>query len=144
LPHLFLHLGGKNLLPLTYVDNCAEAIAHVGQLENAWGQKFNVVDDEVVTSADYLAAYEQAVRLGPSLRVPYPFLLALSRFVEWYHHYSEGQLPPVFTPYKSKTTWKGCRFSNAKLRATGWQPCVSTAEGMRRTMADLRSRRPAH
>ena len=27
---IFLHLGGSNEIPLTYVDNCAEAIALAG------------------------------------------------------------------------------------------------------------------
>ncbi|HTA29518.1 MAG TPA: NAD-dependent epimerase/dehydratase family protein, partial [Candidatus Cybelea sp.] len=40
----FLHLGGGNRVPLTYVDNCADAIVLAGLVEGVEGQIFNVVD----------------------------------------------------------------------------------------------------
>ena len=45
---IFLDLGGENVLPLTYVDNCAEAIALAGESDAALGQTDNVVDDDLV------------------------------------------------------------------------------------------------
>ena len=50
-PGLFLHLGGRNLLPLTYVDNCAEAIVVAGERGASDGQAYNVVDDDLPTCA---------------------------------------------------------------------------------------------
>ena len=35
---VFLHLGGSNTIPFTYVDNCAEAIALAG-LRREWMAK---------------------------------------------------------------------------------------------------------
>src|SRR5438132_5447328 len=40
-----IHLGGSNPLPLTYVDNCAEAIVLAGLKPGIEGEIFNVVDD---------------------------------------------------------------------------------------------------
>ena len=62
-----------------------------------------------------------------------------SHIVKRYHHYSRGQLPAIFTPYKTNTTWKSHRFSNAKLCALGWRPVVSTDEALTRTFEYLRS-----
>ena len=43
---VFLHLGGSNQIPFTYVDNCAEAIILAGLVQGVDGEVFNVVDDE--------------------------------------------------------------------------------------------------
>jgi len=47
---VFLHLGGSNTLPLTYVDNCADAIALAGLTPGIDGEVVNVVDDDLPTS----------------------------------------------------------------------------------------------
>jgi nucleoside-diphosphate-sugar epimerase len=137
---IFLHLGGGNLLPLTYVDNCADAIVLAGQNPKAVGEVYNVVDDELITSAEYLALYKKNVKPLASLRLPYPALAALSSAVKRYHDWSKGQLPAIFTPYKAKTTWGGNRFDNTKLKGLGWRPIVSTSEGLARTFDDLKAR----
>jgi nucleoside-diphosphate-sugar epimerase len=137
LPGVFLYLGHGNLLPLSYVDNCAEAIALAGSKTEAEGQVYNVHDDDLPTCREYLARYERSVRPLRKLPVPYPLLWLGSHMVERYHEYSNGQLPAIFTPYKIATTWKGHRFDNGKLKGLGWSQTVPTAEGMQRTFAAL-------
>lgn len=129
----FLSLGGKNTLPLTYVDNCADAVAVAGQSESASGQTYNVVDDELPTCKQYLSRYRKEVKPLRVVPIPYPAMLGISALVERYHTFSRGQLPAIFTPYKTATSWKGNRFDNAKLKGLGWRPLVSTEEGIRRT-----------
>jgi nucleoside-diphosphate-sugar epimerase len=51
---MFLHLGGSNTIPFTYVDNCAEAIALAGLRKGVDGEVFNVVDDDLRSSRDFL------------------------------------------------------------------------------------------
>ena len=135
----FLHLGGKNLLPLTYVDNCAEAIVVAALHEGADGQIYNVVDDDLVTSAQYLALYKKKVKPVRSIPVPYSALMWGSRMIERYSERSRGQLPPIFTPYKTRAMWGGNQFSNAKLKSIGWSPLISTREGLERSFAALRA-----
>lgn len=135
---VFLHLGGDNVLPLTYVDNCAEAIAIAGQSEAANGETFNVVDDELPTCADYLARYCLEVQRLKVVPVPYPAMVGISALVERYHAASRGQLPAIFTPYKTRASWKGNRFGNGKMKGLGWRPRVSTEEGIRRTFGWFR------
>ncbi|HVJ88273.1 MAG TPA: NAD(P)-dependent oxidoreductase [Labilithrix sp.] len=137
---VFLHLGGKNLLPITYVDNCAEAIVVAGKSKDADGQIYNVVDDELVTADRWLELYRKRVKRVPTVRVPYIGLVAISELVSRYHVYSKGQLPAVFTRYKSATTWGGNRFDNTKLRGLGWRPIVSTPDGLDRAFQDLKTR----
>lgn len=129
---LFLHLGGNNVLPLTYVDNCAEAIIAAGTSPQSVGEAYNVVDDDLPTCSQYLRAYRRQVGGLRVVRLPYFATMLLSRAVERYHHWSQGQLPAIFTPYKTASMWAGNRFTNARLKSLGWRPPVSTAEGMRR------------
>ena len=138
LPGVFLYLGGNNLLPLSYVDNCAEALVVAASNDAAWGNAYNVHDDELVTARQYLNAYQQQVKQLRTLAVPFPLLRFGSHLVERYHRYSHGQLPAIFTPYKTNTTWKSHRFSNAALHSLGWRPIVSTHEGLARTFQYLR------
>jgi nucleoside-diphosphate-sugar epimerase len=135
---VFLLLGGSNVLPLSYVDNCAEAIAVAAENPAAIGCAFNAHDDDLPTCREYLAAYEREVKHLRKVPVPYPALSAISLAVERYHAWSKGQLPAIFTGYKTRTMWKGNRFDNARIKSLGWNQLVPTAEGMRRTFAYLR------
>ncbi|WP_428264944.1 NAD-dependent epimerase/dehydratase family protein [Haliangium sp.] len=141
---LFLHLGRSNVIPLTYVDNCAEAVALIGDRlaedERINGEVYNVVDDDLVTAKEFLRRYRKEVK--PLRVVPMPYLATrlMSRAVERYVDYSKGQLPAIFTRYKSDSMWKGNRFANGKLKALGWIPLVSTDDGLARHFAYLRQK----
>jgi nucleoside-diphosphate-sugar epimerase len=136
---MFVHLGGKNLLPLTYVENCAEAIVVAALHPGASGQIYNVVDDDLVTAREYLALYKKQVKPMRSVPVPYFALMWGSKMVEGYNRRSKGQLPAIFTPYKTRAMWGGNRFSNAKLKGIGWRPLVSTRDGLARAFAAFRA-----
>ena len=135
---IFLHLGGGNRLPLTFVENCAEAIVVAALSPTSDGEVYNVVDDDLPTSAQYLSRYKREVRPMRTVRVPYFMLLWGSGLVERYSERSKMQLPAIFTPYKTRAMWGGNQFSNAKLKTLGWRPLVSTDEGLRRSFAAFR------
>ena len=136
---LFLHLGRGNRLPITYVENCAAAIVVAGLAPDSAGKVFNVHDDDLPTCRQYLRQYKQQVRKIRSIPVPYPVLMLLSRAVAWYHRRSRGQLPAIFTPYKTASTWGGNRFDNSRLKAAGWRQTVPTQEALARTFAAFRA-----
>ena len=135
---VFLHLGGNNILPLSYVENCAQAIVLAGRTARAVGETYNLVDDDLPTCREYLRLYRAQVKPLRTVPLPYPVTLAMSRLVERYHAFSRGQLPAVFTPYKTATQWGGNEFDNSKIKALGWKQAVPTEEGIRRTFASLR------
>jgi nucleoside-diphosphate-sugar epimerase len=135
---LFLHLGRNNLLPLTYVDNCCEAIVTATRHETSVGEVYNVVDDDLPTSKDFLRAYRRQVRRMKYITLPYFALRTLSGWVAWYNKYSKGQLPAILTPYKTSCNWKGTLFENTKLKSIGWLPSISTTEGLTRFFTYLK------
>lgn len=127
----FLHLGGSNQLPLTFVDNCAEAIVLAGLKPGIEGETFNIVDDELPSSAQFFKAYRQRLGKRSALSLPYPLTEWFCRVWENYSHRSEGQLPPAFNRRRCAAEWKGNRFTNAKLREKlGWRPRVGMKEAM--------------
>jgi len=126
----FIHLGRSNLLPLTYVDNCAEAIVLAGLKPGIEGEIFNVVDDDPLTSREFLRAYKK--RTGTfSLSIPYPLTKLLCAGWERYAEATQHQLPPVFNRRRCAAEWKGNRYSNQKLKdRLGWKPRVTMKEAV--------------
>ena len=128
---VFLHLGGANTIPFTYVDNCADAIVLAGLTPGVDGHVFNVVDDDLPSSRQFLRLYKRRVRRFTSLYLPHAVSYSLCRLWEGYSDWSEGQLPPVYNRLAWHAFWKKTRYSNAKAkRLLGWTPRVSTEQGL--------------
>src|SRR5216110_1099775 len=66
----FVQVDGSHLLPLTFVDNCAEAIVLAGLKAGVEGEVFNVVDDELLTGRQFFREYNKRKK-GFCLRIPY-------------------------------------------------------------------------
>jgi nucleoside-diphosphate-sugar epimerase len=137
---VFLHLGGSNTLPLTFVDNCADAIIVAGLTPGLEGQTFNVVDDDLPSSRQFLRMYKCSVRRFRSIYVPHLVSYALCSIWEWYSHWSEGQLPLAFNRRGWNSYWRKTRYTNAKLKALGWAPRLSTSEGLKRHFDSCREK----
>ena len=138
----FIHLGGSNRIPFTYVDNCAELIVRAGLVPGVEGEAFNAVDDDLPTSRSFLRLYKRHVRRFVSVPLPYPLAYALSAVWERYAAWSQGQLPPRFNRRRAAAEWKRQRYSNDKAkRLLGWRPRVAFDDASRLFFASLE--RPA-
>ena len=136
---VFLHLGGSNVMPFTYVDNCADAIVLAGIRNGVDGEVLNVVDDDLPTSRQFLRLYKRHVRPFRSIPVPRVASYVLCALWEKYSNWSEGQLPPVFNRGAWHAYWKGSRYTNAKVKKLlGWTPRVPTDEGLRQYFESCR------
>ena len=140
---VFLHLGGSNTIPFTYVDNCADAIALAGLKQGVDGEVFNIVDDDLPSSREFLRLYKKNVKGFRSLYLPHAVSYALCYLWEEYSSWSEGQLPPAFNRRRWHANWKKTRYSNEKLKTrVGWKPNLPTAEGLRRYFEACRNGGP--
>jgi nucleoside-diphosphate-sugar epimerase len=138
---IFLHLGGRNTIPFTHVRNCAEAIALAGITESVDGEVFNIVDDDLPTSRQFMAGYRKHVGRRRYLSVPYPLFYLFCLLWERYSSWSKGQLPPTFNRYRCSAYWKGNRYSNRRLKERlRWRPSVSYRDGSRAYYEYLRGR----
>jgi nucleoside-diphosphate-sugar epimerase len=136
---IFLHLGGSNPVPLTYVDNCADAIVVTGLTNGVDGQTFNVVDDNLPSSRQFLHAYKRSVRRFSSIYLPHFASYAFCWLWEAYSRWSHEQLPPTFNRKRWNTYWKKTIYSNAKLKELGWVPAIPMAEALTRYFEGCRS-----
>jgi nucleoside-diphosphate-sugar epimerase len=127
---IFLHLGLSNRMPFTYVENCAEAIVLAGLRKGIEGEVFNIVDDNLPRSRDFLRLYKQRVHKFVSIPVPYAAFYLLNTIWETYSKWS-GQLPPVFNRRFCAAYFKGNVYSNSKAKTMlGWSPKVTMSEAL--------------
>jgi nucleoside-diphosphate-sugar epimerase len=128
---IFLHIGAGNLLPLTYVENCADAIVQAGLVEGVEKEDFIIVDDDLPTSREFWRRYKAEVGARATLSVPYSAFYLFCAMWERYARYSKGQLPPFFNTRFCAFNWKSHRFSNKKLKQLlNWRPLVSMAKAL--------------
>jgi len=133
----FVQVSGSNSLPLTFVDNCAEAIVLAGLKPDVDGEIFNVVDDELLTSDEFLQRYKRTKPFR-SVRIPYSLAYAMCFLWEKYAKWSKNQLPPAFNRRRCAAEWKGNRYSNQKLRdRLGWKPRVNMEQAMAAFLAQF-------
>jgi nucleoside-diphosphate-sugar epimerase len=126
----FIQVTGSNLLPLSFVDNCAETIVLAGLKPGVEGEVFNVVDDELLTNKQFFKAYRKKVRTF-SVRIPYLVAYLLSSLWENYCKWSKNQLPPAFNRRRCTAEWKSYSFSNEKVRKRlDWKPRVPLDRAM--------------
>ena len=130
---IYLHMGGSNRIPLTYIDNCAEAVVLAGLKKGVDGEVFNIVDDDLPTSRQFLNLYKKNVRNFRSVSIPYWISYALCYLWEKYSDRSKGQVPLVFNRSRWAAEWKGHEYSNRKLKdLLGWKPTVRFDEASSR------------
>lgn len=128
---LFIHLGGSNKLPLTYVTNCAEAIVLAGLVAGIEKEVFNIVDDDLPTSREFLREYKKYVKRFKSIYIPHILSYLLYYAWEKFANWSKGQLPLVYTRREWWAIWKKVEFKNNKIKEKlGWRQSVSTREGL--------------
>ena len=133
----FIQINGSNLLPLSFVDNCAEAIVLAGLKPGVEGEVFNVVDDELISGRQFLTLYKKKVK-GMSIRIPYAVAYMLCLMWQKYSGWSKNQLPPVFNRRRCSAEWKGNVYSNRKLHEQlGWRPRVPLKQAMETFLAQF-------
>lgn len=134
----FFSMGGGALLPLTYVDNCADAVAKAA-LSAPAGSSFSVVDDDLPSCSAYLKRYRREVESMRVVPVPFWAFRLGARMLVSYHKRSKGQLPAIFTPYVVDSMYRPLRYSNAALKAIGWTQRVSTEDGIKQSFQHWRA-----
>jgi UDP-glucose 4-epimerase len=145
-----LALGGARALPLSYVENCADAIATAWSHPAAFGETFNVLDDPRRSAWEYLGRILQARRRFPAtgttrrtMRVYVPYACGLGAAylatgISKLLFRQGGKLPSLLVPSRYRARFKPLRFSNRKLRETlAWEPPFGWQEAWDRTLASL-------
>jgi nucleoside-diphosphate-sugar epimerase len=131
-------VGSRARLPLSYVENCADALVRCA--EPSLGLEIiNVVDDEQPTQRRLVDEYAKRIAPRPTvLRVPRPVAKSLVVAIDTVNRrLLDGQLLVPGSLKRSTFTarFADVTYSNARLRATGWRQRVSLEQALQLTFA---------
>ncbi|MCU1451790.1 MAG: putative UDP-glucose 4-epimerase (NAD-dependent epimerase/dehydratase) [Acidimicrobiales bacterium] len=129
--------GLRSLLPLTYVENCADAFVFCLERPGTVGQTFNVVDGPGVAAWQYVGEYLRRTGQG-GIRLPVPYRAGLlaaraAAAVNRLAFDGRGRLPSLLHEARFVARHKPLTFSSERLRAVGWVPPIGLAEALDRT-----------
>ena len=138
----WLRIGGKALVPLTYVENCAQAVVLAAESNAALGHTFNIIDDDPPTQQKFLAIALNAVSAKRIVMpIPYHLLRALAVGVFWINEKLLGgklKLPGVFVPCRIDARAKPLKWSNQRIKQfLGWEPRYRLFAAMDRAIASV-------
>jgi nucleoside-diphosphate-sugar epimerase len=136
----WIRIGAGAKLPLTYVENCADAVVLAVEKPGSIGKTFNVVDSRCPSHRKYIRLLRR--RMAPAPKV-FPVSWTVMRVIcraAWFANRvffsGEGKLPSILIPARMHARCKPLRYSNAHLRKTlGWQPRYTLKEALDRSFA---------
>lgn len=143
----WIRTGAWARVPLTYVENCAEAIVMAASSKAAQGETFNIVDDAVPTQRQFTRMVLR--RLSPR-RIVIPVSYSLLRLtagsialVNKRLLGNRARVPSLLVPARLAARGKPLQYSNKKIKTVlGWKPRYTLEEGLDRSLADLAEASP--
>lgn len=132
----FVVIGrGDRLLPLVYVENVVDAIHLAGTQEEAAGQIYNIVDDEMITQEDYLKELIQRTGLKAlTVHVPFGCLYMAASLLERQAALTKRKSPPLLSRYRLVCNAQNVRYDASRAKNhLRWKPTISLKEGLNRT-----------
>jgi len=137
----WLRTGTFAPLPLTYVENCAEAVVLAAEYDGPERSLIlNVVDDQTPSQRAYLKELQRRINPRPRV-VPIPWtLMRLLARLAWLTNrlFFKGtaKVPGLLVPSRLHARCKPLRYSNRAIKAAlGWQPRYTWQEGIERSLA---------
>ncbi len=133
----WIRLGAWAPVPLTYVENCAEAIVLAAEKTGTVGQVLNIVDDGLPRQRTYFSELHRRTIPRPRvLRIPWTMLRLMAQ-CSWLANRlifnGRVKLPYMLVPARLHALAKPLRYPNRRMKeATGWQPRFPFDEALRR------------
>jgi 2-alkyl-3-oxoalkanoate reductase len=126
--------SGENRLPLVYVRDAAWGTLLASEAPRAEGRAYLLVNDELVTQQQFVAAIAaELVAPPPTRRIPYTLAVGLGRVAEALARLTRTH-PPIMR-YGMQLLGGENRFVIARARnELGFEPQVNMAEGVRRSV----------
>ena len=138
--HWWIRTGTFAPLPLTYVENCAEAVVLSAEYKGPQHQLvLNVVDNETPSQRAYLKELQNRMTPPPHIiPVPWTVMRILARLA-WLTNSvcfkGTAKVPGLFVPSRLHARCKPLQYTNKKIRSSlGWEPQYSWQEGIQRSL----------
>lgn len=140
--NLWLKVGGHAQMPLTYVENCADAIVSAAERDEAIGQTINIVDDNLPTQNVYAGKLAKYLDNLPRTIPISLWLLYLFAWIFWTYNKrvlkGQARLPGIVVPRILDARFKPFRYSNARAKKVlNWTSRYSLDTALERSCSDI-------
>jgi nucleoside-diphosphate-sugar epimerase len=134
----WVRTGAWARIPLTYVENCAEAIVLAAQTPGSVLQILNVVDDDPPTQRKYAALLRDRTKPRPRIvPVSWMVLRSVARLAWMVNHWMLGgraKVPGLLLPARLHARCKPLKFPNDKIKSVlKWSPRFGLVEAIERS-----------
>lgn len=131
---LWVCIGDRAILPLLYVEHCADAIVQALLSVPMRAQTLNLVDDALPTQVQYCTALQQQYpNLPPRISIPWVWLDYPSRGLASLPMAHRLPLPGILRPARSHARFKPFTYSNTRAKQIlNWTPRFSLSEALAR------------
>ena len=138
---LWLQIGANGWMPITYVENCAEAIVLATQ-DKAIGQTLNIVDARLPSQSAYIRHLAEQTSPPPkTVMINWTLLQSLANAaanINAIAFKNRLKLPGLLVPARLQARFKPFRYSNDRAKQVlGWQPRYSFVEAVDRSCGSL-------
>jgi nucleoside-diphosphate-sugar epimerase len=123
----WLKIGGTATMPMTYVENCAEAIISAVLSQASVGKIINVVDDGLPTQNEYIQSLQKRMDPHPKfIPISWPIMKGVSQIAWWVRQVplrGKARLPGILVPAKLYARFNPLKYSNSCAKEyLNWQP----------------------
>lgn len=137
---VLLRIGTRGILPLSYVENCAEAMIITAESEAAIGQTLNIVDDHLPTQGKYTQELKKRHPAPKLYYCPWVVMKSIAGFGWWINQtFLKGgaKMPGIVVPAKLHGRFKPLRYTNQRAKTVlNWQPKYSFTASLDRSCGD--------
>lgn len=140
--NLWLRIGNQAIMPLIYVENCAQAIVIALESTEAISQTLNLVDDHLPQQKQYVQKLQQKTSNNPSsILVPWSLINSIAQ-ISWSvnQNFFKGKLkvPSTLIPARLHARFKKLIYSNERAKQVlNWEPYYSLDQALERVSSDL-------
>lgn len=139
----FLRIGSKAILPMTYVENCAEAMVLAAEKliepdSPVVDRVINIVDDDLPTQRAYADLVAARMDTPPSIPVPWTVIKAAAGLLKKGNQLAldgRAKFPGIAVPDRLHARFKPLRYTNRLSKdLLGWTPRYSLVSAIDRSI----------
>ncbi|WP_404789955.1 NAD-dependent epimerase/dehydratase family protein [Altericista sp. CCNU0014] len=136
---LWVCVGDRAILPLLYVEHCADAIVQAIQYPPKSRHTINLIDDDLPTQKAYREALRQVLPdLPPQLVLPWAIVNQISRWAARLPSILPANPPGLLVPARVHARFKPLAYSNTRAKQyLDWTPRFSLQEALSRSLSDI-------
>lgn len=134
---LWVCVGDRAILPLLYVEHCADAIMQAILYPPKSRHTINLIDDDLPTQKAYLDALRQVLpTLPPQVTLPWAVVNQVSNLVSQLPGLSRAELPGWLVPVRVHARFKPLAYNNTRAKQyLDWSPRFTLSEALARSVS---------